>query len=196
MGSRPADSAAAPPGNRSSRNKCGRRDDVIEATNSDRLSSIPTAVRRQWAVNKKPPATKTMATQTDEPVEQATQTPTSRDEGVQTVEMSEKAVQPIAEIETQTSAKSEDQQAEEQFFITTLLEIVGKLMDQADIATESKFWKEAIEKFNYVNVIMEERGYPVKMAPRRSTRQQDTMRESSYRGRGSGARGSAVGMQF
>ena len=195
MGSRPADSAAAPPENRSSRSTCGR-DDVIEATNSDRLSSIPTAVRRQWAVNKKPPATKTMATQTDEPVEQATQTPTSRDEGVQTVEVAEKAVHPYAEVETQTSAKSEDQQAEEQFFITTLLEIVGKLMEQADIATESKFWREATEKFNFVTAIMSERGYPVKMAPRRSTRQQDTMRGSSYRGRGGGARGSAVGLQY
>jgi hypothetical protein len=110
--------------------------------------------------------------------------------------VAEKAVQPYAEVETQTPAKSEDQQAEEQFFITTLLEIVGKLMEQADIATESKFWKESIEKFNYVTVIMSERGYPVKKAPRRSTRHQDTMRGSSYRGRGSGARGSAVGMQF
>jgi len=130
-----------------------------------------------------------MSTQTEEmPVEQATQT--SRDEESQTVEVVEKAVQPCAVAETQTPAKCDEQQDEEQFFISTLLEIVGKLMEQADIATESKYWKESVEKFNYVVVKMSESVYPMKRAPRRSTRYQNRMQESSCRG--SSVRGRAV----
>jgi hypothetical protein len=52
-------------------------------------------------------------------------------------------------------------------------------------------WSELGQKFNYVADKMAERGFPIKLAPRRSTRQHDGYRPNPARG--SAVRGGARG---
>jgi hypothetical protein len=149
------------------------RADVIDTPNSDQYSLIPTAVRKNWAVSRKPAITSTVETQTDdEPVETAVQT--SADAATQTIEMVDEAVQQSVENETQTPAIDNEKEAEEQYFIVTLLQIVGALMPFSEARSEVEEWSELVEKFNFIAGKMATRGYPVKLASaavRRSVRQ-------------------------
>ena len=126
------------------------RADVIEASNSDSMSQVPTAVRKQWAIARRPATTRSIATQTDEaPVEQSTQTK-------------------VGEQAAQATQESEDLQLEDKYIISTLVEIVGKLMEQADQYDNSKEWNNLVEKFEFVEDRMATRGFPMKL--RRSSR--------------------------
>ena len=130
------------------------------------LATIPTSVRMQWAIARKPPTTCSVETQTDpEPVEQATQT--SRDNEAQTVECEEKAVQQVTDTEMQTIEQTPEAQQEAQFFFTTLTEIVGQMVDRVPHHHRSWDWKEAVEKFTFMVNKMAESGYPMKLAPQR-----------------------------
>jgi hypothetical protein len=114
------------------------------------LSLIPTAVRKQWADSRKPPITNTVEVQTDpEPVSEATQTSkeaqtqtpefeaaeiavqTSVDADTQTVEVAVEAAQPSADIETQTPPVDNIMEAEENFYFSTLFQIVGMITQAA-----------------------------------------------------------------
>jgi hypothetical protein len=112
------------------------------------MSAVPTAVRKTWAVARKPASTSTIATQTDDiPVEQSTQT---------TVKEAEKVEQ------------STEDTMEDQYIVSTLVEIVGALMEHADDYDDSREWRDLVDKFRFVTDRMAARGFPMKL--RRSRR--------------------------
>jgi len=185
------------------------RTDVIDPPITYPMAQVPTAVRMQWAIARKPPTTRSIECQTDEvPIEQATQT--SRDSETQTAEMEEKAAQTSRDRDTQTvevqekavqfediekQAKEKEQEAEIQFFMSTMTETIGKMMEHITAETTQPDWKDTLEKFQFMIDKMVQRGYPMKLATRRSSRRQvDGYRPNSARGsavRG-GFRGSYV----
>ena len=150
-----------------------RRADVIDAPVSNTVideTFVPRAVRRQWTVNKKP-ITSDSETQTEaEPVNEITQT--CSDAEAQTIEVEEKAVQQSEDSETQTVSIDKDKEAEDQYYFSTLFQIVGMLMSQSEVENQTAEWRELAEKFNFIAAKMVERGYPVKLATtyRRSQR--------------------------
>jgi hypothetical protein len=156
-------------GSRSSCSTCGRAD-LIEAT---AMSTIPTSVRKQWAIARKPPTTRSIETQADpEPMEQATQT--TKHVKTQTIEQQEKAVQPFKETETQTveiqSEAQREAQAEAQYLFTTLAEMVEEIVVRAPAHNYGIEWREAVEKFQFMKQKMAESGYPMKLEPPRRLR--------------------------
>jgi len=147
--------------------------DAIEASNSNELSSILTAVRKQWAISRKLPATRSIETQTDEtPVKQATQT--SKDEGVQTDEVPvEKAVQSPDEIATQTEVRivSYEQDQEEKWFFSTLFQTVECMMNYLETEIHAEGWSDIINRFQYADKMMDA-GCPIPATLRRRKRHQ------------------------
>jgi len=178
-----------------------RRADVIEPTVNKKLhvADVPTQAMKPWI---RKPIMKSVEVQTvEEPKEAAVQTccdvecqtdfpppaeksqQTSADIAIQTIEVVEVAAQTSADVETQANIIDAEKHAEDQFFLATLLQIVGAMMR----TDEDIDWSELGEKFNFVADKMAERGFPIKLAPRRSTRQQD-----NYGYRYNPARGSAL----
>jgi len=141
---------------------------------------VPRVVRRQWAVIKKS-TTSEVGTQTEyEPVTEATQTYSEAQ--TQTTEVEEKAVQPYEDTATQTAPIDKEKEAEDQYFFTTLFQIVGMLMSQQEAEGQSAEWREMLEKFNFVAAKMSQRGFPVKTATtyRRSQRTVDRPFQKYY----------------
>ena len=121
----------------------------------------------------KPAITATATTQTeDEPVKVAVQTYTDAVTVTQTIEVVDEAVQPYAESET--PVVDTEKEAEEQYFIVTLLQIVGAMMPFFEARSQVSEWDELVEKFNFIAGKMVTGGYPVKLTSttvRRSSRQ-------------------------
>jgi len=186
-----------------------QRADVIETTIVKKhVLDVPTQAMKPWL--RQPAKKSTDVQQADKPKKAAVRTycdmacqtdfdppvdfqqQTSADIAVQTIEVNEVAAQTtVASIDTTTQADIVDEKKEEDhFFLATLLQIVGAMMraEHEDID-----WSELGQKFNYVADKMAERGYPIQLAPRRSTRQHDAYGYRHNPARGSAVRGGARG---
>jgi hypothetical protein len=158
------------------------RADAIETPASKSIDEtfVPRVVRSKWAIIKKP-STNEMGTQTeDEPVDVAVQT--CIDTATQTIEVIDESVQPYAESETQTPEIDTEKAAEEQYFMVTLLQIVGVMMPFFEGRRQVDEWDELVEKFNFIAGKMATRGYSIKTtaASRRGMRADSHSHSQQY----------------
>ena len=161
------------------------RNDVIDtpAIKKRAVLDTPTQAMKPWL---RKPTMKPAEVQTDEiqkevavqtcrdaecqtdfepPVEKAQQT--SSDMATQTTEIMEAAAQTCADTETQANIVDAEKEAEEHFFLATLLQIVGVLLQSDD---DDADLNEIRANYKYVADKMAERGFPIKQASRRSQR--------------------------
>ena len=158
---------------------CGRAD-VIEHTCCNSMA-IPTAVRRQWAVAKMSPKTRSIETQTDEePTKQMEQkTQTSRDMEVQTdVEPEDKKIQTTKDLFTQTLTTKMELERDDKFIMVTLLQLSKMLIKYAhEDLYEDRGYEDLKSRFGLTVDLMIERKYPIE--PEKKSRKRTNSEERS-----------------